>query len=120
MPSHGIVSHAVPSHHVVPAAKVVGCEWGEAAAAWTVTADTGAVYSAQFVVACIGCLSEPNVPEIEGIGAFAGETAFTSRWPKAGVECAGKRVGVIGTGSSGIQAIPRLAAEAARLTVFLG
>ena len=60
-----------------------------------------------------GCLSMPKSPDIEGAERFQGEVYFTSRWPHEGVDFTGKRVGVIGTGSSGIQSIPLIAEQAA-------
>lgn len=100
--------------------KVVGCDWDEAESSWTVATDTGTTVTGKFVVTCIGCLSEPNVPDIEGRDDFGGETIFTSRFPKDGVEnrFEGKRVAVIGTGSSGIQSIPKIAEQSGHLTVF--
>jgi cyclohexanone monooxygenase len=99
--------------------KVVGCEWDAAAAQWGVRTDTGSSqWRASVVVACIGCLSQPNVPEIAGADSFAGEVYTTSRFPHEGVDFHGKRVAVIGTGSSGIQAIPVIAREAEHLLVF--
>jgi len=65
-----------------------------------------------------GCLSSPKPPEIDGVSDFKGEIYFTSRWPHEEVKLAGKRVAVIGTGSSGIQVIPLIAEQAAHLTVF--
>ena len=65
-----------------------------------------------------GCLSMPKELDIEGADRFAGEVYFTSRWPHEGVDFTGKRVGVVGTGSSGIQSIPEIAKEAAELVVF--
>jgi acetyl esterase/lipase/cation diffusion facilitator CzcD-associated flavoprotein CzcO len=65
-----------------------------------------------------GCLSAPKPPEIDGVKHFKGEVYFTGRWPHDGVDLAGKRVAVIGTGSSGIQSIPLIAEQAAHLTVF--
>ena len=65
-----------------------------------------------------GCLSAPKPPEIDGVKDFKGEVYFTGRWPHQEVKLAGKRVAVIGTGSSGIQAIPLIAEQAAHLTVF--
>ncbi len=65
-----------------------------------------------------GCLSMPKEQDIAGAERFAGEIYFTSRWPHEGVDFTGKQVGVIGTGSSGIQAIPLIAEQAAQLTVF--
>ena len=65
-----------------------------------------------------GCLSVPQTPDIPGLGDFAGDTYFTGLWPHEGVDFRGRRVGVIGTGSSAIQAIPVIAAQAEFLTVF--
>ena len=65
-----------------------------------------------------GCLSSPKPPEIDGVKDFKGEVYFTGRWPHEGVNLTGKRVAVIGTGSSGIQSIPVIAEQAAHLTVF--
>ena len=65
-----------------------------------------------------GCLSVPKEPDIPGAERFAGEVYFTSSWPHEGVDFTGKRVGVIGTGSSGIQSIPLIAKEASELFVF--
>ena len=65
-----------------------------------------------------GCLSMPKEVDIEGTERFQGEVYFTSRWPHEGVDLTGRRVGVIGTGSSAIQSIPLMAAQAAQLTVF--
>jgi hypothetical protein len=65
-----------------------------------------------------GCLSIPESPDIEGVGRFAGQVYFTSRWPHDGVDFTGQRVAVIGTGSSGIQVIPLIARQASQLTVF--
>ena len=65
-----------------------------------------------------GCLSTTKEPEIDGIDTFAGPMYHTGRWPHDGVDFSGLRVGVIGTGSSGIQSIPLIAEQAAHLTVF--
>ena len=65
-----------------------------------------------------GCLSVPKIPDIPGVDAFAGPSYMTGRWPHEGVDFTGQRVGVIGTGSSAIQAIPVIAKQAAHLTVF--
>ena len=85
---------------------------------WLVTTDCGESVSAPFVVMATGCLSTANLPDFEGRDSFLGETYHTGRWPHEGVDFNGKRLGVIGTGSSAIQAIPIIAAEAKRLTVF--
>jgi cyclohexanone monooxygenase len=98
--------------------RVTGCDWDEARGVWTVRTDRGDTLTARFVIAATGCLSLPNRPDIAGLDSFAGDQLFTQAWPKQGYDLAGKRVAVIGTGSSGIQSIPLIAQEAAHLTVF--
>ncbi len=98
--------------------KVVAMSFDEAAAVWVISTDAGAKFAAPFVVAATGILSAPLEPDIPGMSSFAGTTFFTSRWPKANVDLAGKRVGVIGTGSTGVQLIPVVAREAMQLYVF--
>ena len=93
-------------------------KWDESAERWHLTTDNGAPVSCRYYIMASGCLSSPKRPEIAGVGDFKGQVYFTGRWPHDKVELAGKRVAVIGTGSSGIQAIPLIAAEAAHLTVF--
>jgi cation diffusion facilitator CzcD-associated flavoprotein CzcO len=97
-------------------ARIVSTRYDEAANRWTLrTADGGSI-TTHFVVTTVGCLSIPKPPEFEGLEDFAGEWRQTSAWRE--VDLAGKRVGVVGTGSSGIQAIPVIAQQAAHLTVF--
>ena len=98
--------------------RVTSCEWDEGNATWHIRTDRGDRYSARYVIAATGCLSLPNRPEIAGLDDFQGDMLFTQAWPKEGYDLAGKRVGVIGTGSSGIQSIPVIAQQAAHLTVF--
>src|SRR5262245_31762460 len=98
--------------------KVTGANWDQAAEGWRLTTDKGATISCRYYIMATGCLSAPKPPEIDGVKDFKGEVYFTGRWPHDGVKLAGKRVAVIGTGSSGIQAIPMIAQEAAQLTVF--
>ncbi|HEU4362285.1 MAG TPA: NAD(P)/FAD-dependent oxidoreductase, partial [Mycobacterium sp.] len=90
----------------------------EGAMRWEVRTDAGDVASARFVILAVGPLSNANIPAIDGLDSFAGAVYHTSRWPPEGVDFTGQRVGVIGTGSSGIQAIPCIAEQAARLDVF--
>ena len=85
---------------------------------WKVTTDDGASWTAGVFVTAVGCLSSANRPDFEGLDDFAGEVHHTGLWPHGGVDFTGKRVAVIGTGSSGIQSIPIIAEAAARLTVF--
>ena len=98
--------------------KVVAMTFDEDAAAWVVDTDGGESFVAPFVVAASGILSVPLEPDIPGMDTFAGTSLFTSRWPKEGFDFTGKRVGVIGTGSTGVQLIPVVAAEAGQLSVF--
>jgi cation diffusion facilitator CzcD-associated flavoprotein CzcO len=92
--------------------------YDEAAQRWTVETSTGVRASSSFLICAVGALSTANMPDIPGIDQFAGELYHTGRWPHEPVSFAGKRVAVIGTGSSGIQAIPEIAKEAAHLTVL--
>ena len=98
--------------------KVVAMTFDERAAAWTVRTDTGESLTAPFVIAASGILSAPLEPDIPGMADFAGTSLFTARWPEDGFDFAGKRVGVIGTGSTGVQLIPVVAREAQQLCVF--
>ena len=97
---------------------VAEAKWDEDAKRWHLTTGNGAPVSCRYYIMASGCLSSPKPPEIDGVGDFKGEVYFTGRWPHEEVDLAGKRVAVIGTGSSGIQAIPLIAAAAAHLTVF--
>ena len=85
---------------------------------WYIRTSGGAVASAQYLVSAAGCLSEVNTPRIAGADSFEGVQLHTARWPAEGVDVVGKRVGVIGTGSSGVQVIPQLAKHAAHVFVF--
>ncbi len=85
---------------------------------WRVTTEQGDVYVARYCIMATGCLSVPNTPAIPGAEAFTGPVYHTGQWPHAGVDFSGVQVGIVGTGSSGIQAIPVIAEQAAHLTVF--
>ncbi len=98
--------------------RVTGASWDAATSAWTVTTEDGATVTARFPVSAAGCLSEFNVPGIPGLASFEGPWYHTSRWPKEGVDFTGKRVGLVGTGSTGIQIAPEIAAVAEHLYVF--
>jgi len=98
--------------------EVISAEFQDDESRWLVRTGSGLVARARFVVMATGCLSTAKLPEIPGIEDFAGEIYHTSSWPLEGVDLAGKTVGLIGTGSSGIQATPLLAQQAAHLTVF--
>ena len=85
---------------------------------WELETDQGDCVTARFLITGIGCISAGNVPDIKGLDSFQGEWYHTGNWPHEKVEFAGKRVGVIGTGSSGVQSIPVIAEQAEHLTVF--
>lgn len=98
--------------------RVVSAVFDEDALLWTVTTDGGETVSARFVVMATGPLSAPLTPNISGLDTFSGDVYHTAHWPHEGVDFTGKRVAVIGTGSSGIQSIPIIAEQAAQLYVF--
>ena len=97
---------------------VTDARYDETAQRWTIQTDSGEQASAQFLICAVGALFVANMPDYPGIDEFAGECYHTGRWPHDPVSFKGKRVGVIGTGSSGIQAIPEIAREAEHVTVF--
>ena len=98
--------------------RVISATWDQAAGRWQIATDNGAKVSCRHYIMATGCLSAPKPPEIDGVKDFKGEVYFTGRWPHDGVTLKAKRVAVIGTGSSGIHAIPLIAEQAAQLTVF--
>ena len=98
--------------------RVLSAEYEEDIDIWRVRTDAGVEYSAKFCVMATGCLSVPKNPKIDGLERFEGETFYTWNWPKEKANFARKRVGVIGTGSSGVQCIPVIATDASHLTVF--
>ncbi|MEU1953560.1 flavin-containing monooxygenase [Nocardia rhamnosiphila] len=98
--------------------RVTSAVYDEWAGRWTVTTDTGKTVTARFCILATGVLSATNKPDIPGRDTFTGETYHTGEWPHEPVDFTGKRVGVIGTGSSGIQAIPIIAADAEQVYVF--
>jgi cyclohexanone monooxygenase len=99
-------------------ARVVALDFDAAANQWSASLQTGERITSRFVVTAVGCLSASNSPDFEGLASFSGTVLHTSNWPEEPVDLVGKRVGVIGTGASGIQAIPVIAAEAEHVTVF--
>jgi cyclohexanone monooxygenase len=98
--------------------RIVGGHWQAAQQRWQVRTEHGQEVSTQFLITATGCLSESRLPAIEGLEDFKGRIYHTGRWPKTPVDFTGLRVGVMGTGSSGIQAIPQLAKQAKQLYVF--
>ena len=85
---------------------------------WVLEVGDGKRVTSTYCVMATGCLSSANLPKFAGIDSFQGETYHTGHWPHEGVDFSGKRVGVIGTGSSAIQSIPIISQQAAHLYVF--
>ncbi|MFP6748444.1 MAG: NAD(P)/FAD-dependent oxidoreductase [Alphaproteobacteria bacterium] len=97
---------------------VTAAHFDEGDGRWRVETDQGERLSAQFLVMATGCLSSTQVPDFKGLDSYRGKTYHTGDWPHEAVDFTGLRVGIIGTGSSAIQAIPEIAGQAAHLTVF--
>ncbi|WP_371421989.1 flavin-containing monooxygenase [Tardiphaga sp.] len=98
--------------------EVTSASFDDDANLWTVQTRNGQSFSAPFLITAVGCLSTANVPDIKGLESFEGQWYHTGLWPHEGVDFSGKRVGQIGTGSTGIQAAPVIAEQAQHLTVF--
>ena len=98
--------------------QVESARYDDEAQRWLVKTNGGNVYDAQFLIMATGCLSTANTPDFPGIEKFTGRTFHTGQWPQSGVDFSGRRVGIIGTGSSAIQSIPHIADQAQHLTVF--
>lgn len=97
--------------------QVTGAQFDEAAGVWTVRTAAGKAFTCRYLITALGVLSKINFPNIDGIDRFKGELIHTGRWPE-GASCKGKRVGIIGTGSTGVQVVTAVAAEVESLTVF--
>jgi cation diffusion facilitator CzcD-associated flavoprotein CzcO len=98
--------------------RVNEAEFDPARNRWIVRSSDGSVTRARYFVLCTGLGSKPYIPELPGLSDFAGERHHTALWPQQGLDLAGKRVGVLGTGASGVQVAQEAAAVAAHLTVF--
>ncbi len=97
---------------------LTAAHYDESARRWNIETADGEHASAQFCVMATGCLSASKEPEIDGLDRYEGEWYHTAHWPKEGVDFVGKKVGIIGTGATGIQVIPVVAKQAEHLTVF--
>src|SRR4051812_6515558 len=98
--------------------RVTSARFDETNGTWSVSTNQGVTVTARYLIAGVGVLSAANIPRLPGVESFRGLSCHTARWPHEGVDFSGLRVGVIGTGASAIQAIPVIAREAAKLTVF--
>jgi cyclohexanone monooxygenase len=104
--------------HIQFDTRVDGAEFDSVANLWTVTTKQGDAVLAPFCIMATGCLSTAKLPEVAGLDSFKGKWYHTGFWPQVAVDLTGKRVGVIGTGSSGIQLIPQVAKQVKELYVF--
>jgi len=98
--------------------RVTGAEFDEDTNLWVVRTDDGEAVTAQYLIAAVGSLSTTNMPQFKGLDQFRGKWYHTSRFPNAGVDFTNKRVGVVGTGATAVQAIAEIAQQAKQLVVF--
>jgi cation diffusion facilitator CzcD-associated flavoprotein CzcO len=104
--------------HIRFNSRIVSAVFDEGENCWQVALADGHRARAQFLITAVGLLSAHYIPDFEGIDSFKGTWCHTGRWPAAGMDLAGKRVGVIGTGATGVQLITEIAKEVGHLTVF--
>lgn len=98
--------------------EVVAAHYDEGSRSWKLSLSDGREYRTRFLVTAIGILSEATLPSIKGVETFRGASFHTARWPEQGVDLKGKRVAVIGTGSTGVQVVQEVSKVAGQLTVF--
>ena len=116
------VNHVADRFHLRPHitlnARVSRAVWDEASARWTVETESGLECRARYLISAVGCLSAAKRPDVPDLDSYRGSVVHTADWPVEGVDLQGRRVGVIGTGSSGIQVIPEIAPMVGELIVF--
>jgi cyclohexanone monooxygenase len=114
--------HAVDALDLAPDVElgrwVVTTGFDQESATWTTALDDGRSIVSRYVILAIGFAAEPYVPDLPGLADFAGQYHHTARWPQEGVDLSGLRVGVFGTGATGVQVVQEVAKVAAELTVF--
>jgi cation diffusion facilitator CzcD-associated flavoprotein CzcO len=99
--------------------RVAAAHYREETRSWEIVLDDGSRHTTRFLITAVGILSAPTMPNnIPGVAAFKGQSCHTHNWPKEGIDFAGKRVGIIGTGATAVQAIQEIAKTAGRLTIF--
>jgi cation diffusion facilitator CzcD-associated flavoprotein CzcO len=98
--------------------RITGGEFNEATNLWTVHTDQGETVTTRYLITAVGTLSTTNMPQFKGLKEFKGKWHHTSQFPHTGVDFTGKRVAVVGTGATAVQAIPEIAQQAKHLTVF--
>ncbi|MBC8239466.1 MAG: NAD(P)/FAD-dependent oxidoreductase [Alphaproteobacteria bacterium] len=98
--------------------RVVSAHYRDDTRSWEIALDDGRRYTTRFLITAIGILSAPTMPNIPGVAAFKGQSCHTHDWPMEGVDFAGKRVGIIGTGATAIQTVQEIAKTVGQLTIF--
>src|SRR5437762_1566025 len=98
--------------------RVASAHYQEETRSWDIALEDGRSYSTRFLLTVIRILSAPTMPNIPGVGTFKGQSCHTHAWPEQGVDFAGKRVGIIGTGATAVQTIQEIARTVGHLTVF--
>ncbi|MFD6061382.1 cyclohexanone monooxygenase [Rhodococcus wratislaviensis] len=98
--------------------RVISAEFDDTANTWTVTAENGSTFVCKYFVLCTGFAAKPIFPKLPGMDSFAGINHHTGLWPEGGIEFAGKRIAIIGTGASGVQVAQEASKKAAQLTIF--
>jgi len=104
--------------HLQLSTEIVSADFQEDTGLWQVKTGTGDIHTCRYFVSAMGMISEPNVPNIKGADSFKGPIFHSSRWPQEGLDYAGKRVGIIGTGATTVQMVPEVSKTAADVTVF--
>ena len=98
--------------------EVISAHYQDEGDRWLLSTASGERYLCRWLVMCVGCLSERQLPSVPGLHRFTGDWHHTASWPKEGVDFTGRHVAVVGTGSTAIQAIPLIARQATRVYVF--
>lgn len=104
--------------HIQLNTEIVSAEFQEDSGLWLVTAADGSEFTCKYFISAMGMISQPYTPKIKGIDSFKGPCFHSSRWPQEGLDYAGKRIGIIGSGATTVQLLPVLAETAANVTVF--
>ncbi|KAK1520331.1 uncharacterized protein CCOS01_10450 [Colletotrichum costaricense] len=97
---------------------VVSADFDKIGSHWTITTGDKSILTARYFILCTGFAAKPNIPDFKGLDSFTGTSCHTSKWPQEGIDFKGKRVGIVGNGSSGLQVIQEIAPEVEHLTVF--
>jgi len=104
--------------HIQLNTEIAGAEFDADAGLWHVKTADGDEYTCKYFISAVGMISEPNIPNIKGLGSFEGPCFHSSRWPQEGLDYAGKRVGIVGAGATAVQMLPVMAKTAASVTLF--